>query len=187
MTMRRFVRIVGEGPSASASLEEVARRRRFDGDTTIAGWNLPELPWFVDGAIVYSTVSSPHDATAALTALLRDGELLLAFDDEWPDRDRRRFEADLDDFATVEHLDSAEPESLPLTDEQRTILSMLAVGMSIPAAATELYLSVRTCERRVGQARRALGVRSTAEAIAVVVAHEADGGRGRAGLNRGGI
>ena len=58
------------------------------------------------------------------------------------------------------------PENLHgLTPEQRQILDLLADGASIAQAARQLYLSLRTANRRVAAARDALGVASTREAV----------------------
>ena len=57
-----------------------------------------------------------------------------------------------------------------LDDDQRALLEALATGSSIGEAAAALHLSTRTAERRLATARKALGVRTTAEAIALATA-----------------
>lgn len=52
-----------------------------------------------------------------------------------------------------------------LTPEQCALLDRLAAGSSIPAAAEQEFLSLRTANRRIADARRALGVGSTREAV----------------------
>ncbi len=56
----------------------------------------------------------------------------------------------------------AAPVLLP---EQRALLERLANGETIAAAAAAEYLSLRTANRRIAQAREALGVRTTREAV----------------------
>jgi DNA-binding NarL/FixJ family response regulator len=52
-----------------------------------------------------------------------------------------------------------------LTDEQRQLLDLLAAGTTVSAAATQLHISRRTASRALADARRALGVDSTAAAV----------------------
>jgi DNA-binding NarL/FixJ family response regulator len=53
----------------------------------------------------------------------------------------------------------------PLAPEQRALLERLAKGETIAAAAQAEFLSLRTANRRIAEARQALGVRSTREAV----------------------
>ena len=52
-----------------------------------------------------------------------------------------------------------------LLPEQRALLERLANGETIAAAAAAEFLSLRTANRRIAQAREALGVRTTREAV----------------------
>lgn len=52
-----------------------------------------------------------------------------------------------------------------LVPEQRALLERLANGETIATAAAAEYLSLRTANRRIAQARELLGVRSTREAV----------------------
>lgn len=52
-----------------------------------------------------------------------------------------------------------------LLPEQRALLDRLANGETIAAAAAAEYLSLRTANRRIAQARQALGVATTREAV----------------------
>jgi hypothetical protein len=54
-----------------------------------------------------------------------------------------------------------------LVPEQRALLERLANGETIAAAAAAEFLSLRTANRRIAQARTALGVRTTREAVLV--------------------
>jgi len=62
---------------------------------------------------------------------------------------------------SVAAANSGGPRLLP---EQRALLDRLANGETIAAAAAAEYLSLRTANRRIAQARDALGVRTTREA-----------------------
>jgi DNA-binding CsgD family transcriptional regulator len=55
--------------------------------------------------------------------------------------------------------------ALPLEGEQRELLRLLARGLSVRAAAARLHLSPRTAERRLSEARAALGAATNAEAV----------------------
>ncbi|MBI3748935.1 MAG: hypothetical protein HY262_08850 [Chloroflexi bacterium] len=63
-----------------------------------------------------------------------------------------------DDAFSLEHPAELGPDAVGL-------LRLLAEGMSLGEAAGSLHLSRRTADRRLGQARRALGVATTAEAL----------------------
>jgi hypothetical protein len=54
-----------------------------------------------------------------------------------------------------------------LLPEQRALLGRLANGETIATAAAAEYLSLRTANRRIAQARSQLGVRTTREAVIV--------------------
>lgn len=57
----------------------------------------------------------------------------------------------------------------PLSSDQRDLLDLLADGHSIAQAARLRYLSLRTANRRVAEAREALGVATTREAVLAYV------------------
>lgn len=71
---------------------------------------------------------------------------------------------DLRRLGPVEHRLS-EPTRVPLTFEQRALLDLLSNGATLGSAATRLRLSRRTADRRLTEARRALGAATTAEAL----------------------
>jgi hypothetical protein len=52
-----------------------------------------------------------------------------------------------------------------LVAEQRALLDRLAAGETIAAAAAAEFLSLRTANRRIAEARQVLGVRTTREAV----------------------
>jgi DNA-binding CsgD family transcriptional regulator len=57
------------------------------------------------------------------------------------------------------------PPHSSLDDEQRRLLALLGRGLSVTEAATQLRLSSRTAERRLSEARAALGAVTNAEAV----------------------
>jgi DNA-binding CsgD family transcriptional regulator len=72
---------------------------------------------------------------------------------------------DLRHMGPVEHRRVLSP--IPrITDDGRLILRLLAEGMTLGEAAAELDIPRRTADRRLAEARRALGVERTAEAVA---------------------
>lgn len=52
-----------------------------------------------------------------------------------------------------------------LTEDERGLLNLLGEGLSVSAAARRMHLSMRTAERRLAEARAALGVATNAEAL----------------------
>jgi DNA-binding CsgD family transcriptional regulator len=52
-----------------------------------------------------------------------------------------------------------------LDDEQRRLLALLGSGLAVREAARRLHLSPRTAERRLAEARAALGARTNSEAV----------------------
>jgi DNA-binding NarL/FixJ family response regulator len=57
------------------------------------------------------------------------------------------------------------PPEPPLDEEQRQLLQLLSDGLSLAEAAASLHVSRRTAERRLAEARAALGATTTAEAV----------------------
>lgn len=127
---------------------------------------LPERPWSLrDHPITcVAALVSDDDVRRALTALLRGASLVVAIDPSLPPS----VERDLARLAAVRRVEPAAPTRIELSDDQRQILRLLADGNSLPDVAAQLFLSLRTTERRLSAARRLLGVRSTAEALVVM-------------------
>ena len=76
---------------------------------------------------------------------------------------------DLRRLGPVDHriIDGRDADAEPdLSTEARAILGLVAVGLSLAEAAHVLGLARRTADRRLAEARRGLGVATTAEAIA---------------------
>jgi DNA-binding NarL/FixJ family response regulator len=137
------------------------------------GFTLPESTWsHAETRVVCTgTARDAGQSRAAVLAACRAAGVVV---------DVSVLPADLRD-ALVDDLYRAAPDPaplpkpvtrLPLTLDQQDLLRQLARGLSVPAAARELYLSQRTAERRLGDARRALGVGTTIEAVQALVAAE---------------
>ncbi len=111
-------------------------------------------------------------ALAVLAAARGAGVVAIADADTDPGRSLL---ADLARIGPVGRDAAEEPgdaeDDLPLTEEQRALLDRLAAGETIAAAATSEFLSLRTANRRIAQAREALGVRTTREAVLAYLRH----------------
>jgi DNA-binding NarL/FixJ family response regulator len=72
-------------------------------------------------------------------------------------------------IATAEWFDQAQrPVTDQLSDEQVALLLAIRSGDDVEQAARRHHLSERTAARRLNDARRSLGARSTAEAVSLV-------------------
>jgi DNA-binding CsgD family transcriptional regulator len=74
---------------------------------------------------------------------------------------------DLSRLGPVHHGVGSEPgvAVADLVPEQRALLDRLASGDTIAAAAAAEFLSLRTANRRIAEARALFGVRTTREAV----------------------
>ena len=157
--------LVSNGTEATAVLRRLARA----GWKTREGFALLENAWDVSDKrlVLYGRVPDLDTAKLAVLAAARGaGVVAIADADTEPGRSLL---ADLARIGPVgrdadESLDDA-PDDLPLTDEQRALLDRLAAGETIAAAAAAEFLSLRTANRRIAEARKALGVRTTREAV----------------------
>lgn len=127
------------------------------------GFALPAEPWDVRTlrVVVAGAVPDQAAAQAVLLCAVRGAGLVVAlhFDAPWA----APFLADL---ARLGPDEPPRPEpDVRLTDEQQALLDLLADGHSIAQAARRLFLSLRTANRRVAEARAVLGVATTREAV----------------------
>lgn len=114
-------------------------------------------------------VSGAADAEAALLAALDGYGLLIAAGTDHAVLDR--LADDLRRLGPVEHRQPGGAEATASSDTRldphaAAILGLLAEGHSLGEAAAILGLSRRTADRRLAEARRALGTERTTEAIA---------------------
>jgi hypothetical protein len=164
MSTPRYV--VGNVAEATGALRRLARA----GWRTREGFALPDPAWDVTAQrlVLYGRVGDMDTAELAVHAAARGAGVVVIAD---PDTQLgRTLLADLgrlgpvtrDPDAEVAGANKAAPILLP---EQRALLERLANGETIAAAAAAEYLSLRTANRRIAQARQVLGVRTTREAV----------------------
>jgi hypothetical protein len=168
MTTPRYV--VASGTDATAALRRLARA----GWHTREGFALAESGWDVTAQrlVLYGRVADLDTAELAVHAAARGAGVVVITD---PAAEvGRALLADLarvgpvtqDPEADVEPQEGAEPDGpVSLLPEQKALLDRLANGETIAAAAAAEFLSLRTANRRIAQARDALGVRTTREAV----------------------
>lgn len=115
------------------------------------------------GDVCTGTVAAPEEAAGALLAVVAGAGLVVAL--EAPDELVDRFCDDLRRFGRVDVLTPKSARRPALTRQQRELLALLADGRTLGEAAQSLGLPRRTADRRLADARTALGVGTTAEAI----------------------
>jgi len=72
---------------------------------------------------------------------------------------------DLRRLGPVDHRVVVATSGTSITPQARALLGLLAEGLTLGEAAASLGLSRRTADRRIADARRALGAERTTEAI----------------------
>ena len=158
MPGRPLVVLAGE-----AALDRVEAELREQGWTVRRGWEAPEGE---RRRVCAGVVADEEDARAALLAAAR-GAGVIAHVTASRDVLERFFE-DLRHCGPVEYV-QGDPSIGPVSEEQRRLLELLRSGVSLGEAAERLHISRRTADRRLAAARTALGVKTTAEAIARIV------------------
>jgi DNA-binding NarL/FixJ family response regulator len=161
--------------NSPATVEERVAELAGEGWLVRRSWTLPWATWDADRSRVVCTgeIAGGEDAAAALLAAARGAGVVV---DANGDGDLvERFYEDLCRFGPVDYVcpPRTTSESSELDEEQRRLLELLGEGLRLGDAARELHISRRTADRRLAAARRALGVRTTAEAVVLVA-----GGRG---------
>ncbi|MEH1124204.1 LuxR family transcriptional regulator [Micromonospora sp. CPCC 206061] len=157
-------------PSASDATS-VLRRLARAGWSTREGFALTDGGWDVAGArlVLYGRVPDLETVHLVVMAAAR-GAGVVAITDAVGDVGRALV-ADLGRLGPVYRAADADPEPGEgdlvgqLVPEQRALLERLANGETIAAAAAAEFLSLRTANRRIAQARQLLGVRTTREAV----------------------
>jgi DNA-binding NarL/FixJ family response regulator len=164
MSTPRYV--VGNAAEATGALRRLARA----GWHTREGFALPDPSWDVTSQrlVLYGRVGDEDTAELAVHAAARGAGVVVIAD---PDTELgRTLVADLGRLGPVTRDPDAEVAApnhggTILLPEQRALLERLANGETIAAAAAAEFLSLRTANRRIAQAREALGVRTTREAV----------------------
>jgi DNA-binding NarL/FixJ family response regulator len=164
VTTPRFV--LATATDATVALRRLARA----GWHTREGFALTDPAWDVgeQRLVLYGRVADLDTAELAVHAAAR-GAGLVAIADAASEVGRALL-ADLIRLGPVTRDPEAEFAVEPEADnallpEQRALLERLANGETIAAAAAAEFLSLRTANRRIAQAREALGVRTTREAV----------------------
>jgi hypothetical protein len=154
--------VVTSGGEADTVLRRLAR----DGWTTREGFALPEGAWDVSAArlVLHGRVADAETLQLAVLAAAR-GAGIVALTDAAGDIGR----ALVDDLSRLGEVtrgaDTGAPAGAELVPEQRALLDRLAGGDTIAAAAAAEFLSLRTANRRIAEARALFGVRTTREAV----------------------
>lgn len=153
--------------ATSAEADTVLRRLARDGWTARAGFALPDPSWDVGAAhlLLHGRISDDDLETAQLAVLAaaRGAGVVAVCDPE--SAAGRALIDDLSRLGPVHRgIDGADTIA-NLIPEQRALLDRLAAGDTIAAAAAAEFLSLRTANRRIAEARALFGVRTTREAV----------------------
>jgi DNA-binding NarL/FixJ family response regulator len=157
--------VVATMADATAVLRRLARAGWSTGD----GFALPEQQWDLSQTRTarYGRITDRDTAELALLAAAR-GAAIVAVTDTGTELGQALL-ADLGRIAPVRTDPDAELDEpagqARLAPEQRALLDRLAAGETIAAAAAAEFLSLRTANRRIAEARQLLGVRTTREAV----------------------
>ena len=174
---------VVSGPDALAAAEQQLRRAAW---VTRHGWTLPARPWShrLTKVVCLGAVTDEPSAAEALLACARAAGVVADIGG-CPEPLRTAFVDDLARLALAPVPGSRPPTPrLPLNPEQLALLRLVADGAAVPEAADALFLSRRTAERRMASIRTALGVASTAAAVARL--HDVTRGGGLSGSRANG-
>jgi len=149
--------------------DTVLRRLTRDGWVARDGFALPDPAWDVTGSrlVLHGRIIDPDTLQLAVLAAARGAGIVAVCDAE-----SQLGRALIDDLGRLGPVNQgvAEPAGdqnsvADLIPEQRALLDRLAAGDTIAAAAAAEFLSLRTANRRIAEARAMFGVRTTREAV----------------------
>jgi hypothetical protein len=150
--------------------DSVLRRLARDGWTIRNGFALPDPAWDVTAArlILHGRIGDQETLQLAVLAAARGAGIVAICDAE--SLLGRALVDDLSRLGPVRHGAANETGNghdavADLVPEQRALLDRLAAGDTIAAAAAAEFLSLRTANRRIAEARALFGVRTTREAV----------------------
>jgi hypothetical protein len=151
----------------TADADTVLRRLARDGWALREGFALPDPAWDVTGSrlILHGRITDPDTLHLAVLAAARGAGIVAVCDTDSPLG--RALVDDLSRLGPVNHgpgTETGDPVA-DLVPEQRALLDRLAAGDTIAAAAAAEFLSLRTANRRIAEARALFGVRTTREAV----------------------
>ncbi|WP_067499844.1 LuxR family transcriptional regulator [Actinoplanes sp. TFC3] len=163
--------------ASTADADTVLRRLIREGWSEQEGFALPGAAWDVTGErlVLHGRIGDPDTLQLAVLAAARGAAVVAVCEVDSP-----MGRALIDDLARLGPLvlgpgpvtaappaggDDEATAGVPLVPEQRALLDRLAAGDTIAAAAAAEFLSLRTANRRIAEARAAFGVRTTREAV----------------------
>jgi hypothetical protein len=156
--------------ASTGDAETVLRRLIRDGWTVREGFALPDPAWDVTGTglVLHGRITDADSLQLAVLAAARGAGIVAVCDPE--SAIGRALVDDLARLGPVHQGVGAEGGSnnsavADLVPEQRALLDRLAAGDTIAAAAAAEFLSLRTANRRIAEARALFGVRTTREAV----------------------
>ena len=160
--------------ATSTDADTVVRRLLRDGWTAREGFALPSANWDVstERLVLHGRINDRDALQLAVLAAARGAGIVAVCD-----TDSITGRALIDDLSRLGpvQLGPGNPTPAPpenggdaiadLVPEQRALLDRLAAGDTIAAAAAAEFLSLRTANRRIAEARALFGVRTTREAV----------------------
>jgi hypothetical protein len=158
--------------ASGADAESVVRRLAREGWIPREGFALPDPAWDVTGArlVLHGRVADRENLQLAVLAAARGAGIVAVCDADTPVG--RALIDDLSRLGAVHLGPGGQPAPADAGDtvaelvpEQRALLDRLAAGDTIAAAAAAEFLSLRTANRRIAEARALFGVRTTREAV----------------------
>jgi hypothetical protein len=159
--------------ATTGDADAVLRRLVRDGWTVREGFALPDPAWDVTAArlVLHGRISDQDSLQLVVLAAARGAGIVAVCDTETPIG--RALVDDLSRLGPVLHGVGTEPVDAvaDLVPEQRALLDRLASGDTIAAAAAAEFLSLRTANRRIAEARALFGVRTTREAVLAYLRH----------------
>jgi hypothetical protein len=153
--------------ASGADADTVLRRLARDGWAIREGFALPDPAWDVTGSrlVLHGRITDQDTLQLAVLAAARGAGIVAVCDTDSPLG--RALVDDLSRLGPVNHgpgTETGDPVA-DLVPEQRALLDRLAAGDTIAAAAAAEFLSLRTANRRIAEARALFGVRTTREAV----------------------
>jgi hypothetical protein len=151
--------------------DSVLRKLARDGWAPRDGFALPDPSWDVTTArlVLHGRIGDQETLQLAVLAAARGAGIVAICDAE--SALGRALVDDLARLGPVRHGADSGAENgngdtvADLVPEQRALLDRLAAGDTIAAAASAEFLSLRTANRRIAEARALFGVRTTREAV----------------------